>query len=159
MMKFSKNSSLWGFLAFEVISQTSCYAAWSNQRQPKCLLKGSLLRSAAVSCCSLFMGSGFCSGQLLSSNLLVDRIPSAQTCCLVESISVFLFWCLIEIQGAYEQIKLKTERTCSRLFFEELCRIVSEIHHQRFIPQCRTSASCRGHKRPLSFGRPIKSRR
>lgn len=70
-----------------------------------------------------------------------------------------LFWCLIEIQGAYEQIKLKTERTCSRLFFEELCRIVSEIHHQRFIPQCRTSASCRGHKRPLSFGRPIKSRR
>lgn len=40
-----------------------------------------------------------------------------------------LFWCLKEFQGAYEQTKLKTEITCSRLFFEEHCRIVSDIHH------------------------------
>lgn len=40
-----------------------------------------------------------------------------------------LFWCLKEFQGAYKETKLKTERTCSGLFFGEHNGIVSDIHH------------------------------
>lgn len=54
------------------------------------------------------MESGFCSGQLLPSNLLVDRILSAQTCWLVTNISVFYF-------GVRKNFKEHTKRQNSKL--------------------------------------------
>lgn len=54
------------------------------------------------------MGPGFCSGHLLPSNLLVDRIPSAQTCWLVTNISVFYF-------GVWKNFKEHMKRRNSKL--------------------------------------------
>lgn len=159
-MYFSKNLSLWGSLAFEVILQTSLYAAWSNQRQPKCLLKRLLLRCAPISCCSLFMESGFCSGQLLPSNLLVDRRPSAQTLW-----QIFLCSILVSERISRSIWRDKTQywKNLLQTFLwgtQWNCfRHPPPCTQLQLTPQGRTSASCKGHKRPLCFGRPLKSRR